>query len=405
MKKFFVLVAVIMVCAACLAACSLPQTSAHGVAEAAGTELYIYIRPDAATLAANESAVPSSVLAQNDSGSEFYLTSSYCYRVHTVAGSYLLDDFNSGYYYIENLPEGVTASATLPEGFESSEVPSAPLALAEGATVTVLKPDMVTVDKVNAVVLTGGSAYGLAACDGVVKYLAEKGAGFRSMGKVVPLVTGAVIYDLNQNEIHAPDAKMGYEACKNAITTPLLGQNGVGKGATLGKIRGQKYDAKSGVGACTVKVAGVTLTAIVAVNALGDVFDPEQGKIVAGARANDGSFLDTERHIVSGGILKMFAGANTTIGCLLTNAKLDKVGANKLASAAQDGLARAIRPVHTDFDGDTVFCLSSDKVPVVNFMLLQTAAAYVTERAIIAAATSGAGCEVCYEEDGEAEEK
>ena len=120
MKKFFVLVAVIMVCAACLAACSLTQTSAHGVAEAAGTELYIYIRPDAATLAANESAVPSSVLAQNDSGSEFYLTSSYCYRVHTVAGSYLLDDFNSGYYYIENLPEGVTASATLPEGFESS---------------------------------------------------------------------------------------------------------------------------------------------------------------------------------------------------------------------------------------------------------------------------------------------
>lgn len=267
-----------------------------------------------------------------------------------------------------------------------------------------LRPEK-TVDKVNAVVLTGGSAYGLAACDGVVKYLAEKGAGFRSMGKVVPLVTGAVIYDLNQKEIHAPNAKMGYEACKNAVTTPLLGQNGVGKGATLGKIRGQKYAAKSGVGACTVKVAGVTLTAIVAVNALGDVFDPEQGKIVAGARANDGSFLDTERHIVSGGILKMFAGANTTIGCLLTNAKLDKVGANKLASAAQDGLARAIRPVHTDFDGDTVFCLSSDKVPVVNFMLLQTAAAYVTERAIIAAATSGAGCEVCYEEDGEAEEK
>lgn len=146
MKKFFVLVAVIMVCAACLAACSLTQTSAHGVAEAAGTELYIYIRPDAATLAANESAVPSSVLAQNDSGSEFYLTSSYCYRVHTVAGSYLLDDFNSGYYYIENLPEGVTASATLPEGFESSEVPSAPLALAEGATVTLVNATTVTAE-------------------------------------------------------------------------------------------------------------------------------------------------------------------------------------------------------------------------------------------------------------------
>ena len=209
-----------------------------------------------------------------------------------------------------------------------------------------LRPEKM-MDKVNAVVLSGGSAYGLASMTGVMEWLAAKGCGYKSMGKLVPIVTGAVLYDLNQKELHHPDAKMGFQACENAGKVPFVGQHGAGKGATVGKIRGLKYASKSGVGAFSVKVAGATVTAIVAVNALGDVFDGEAGRIVAGAKANDGTFLDTERHIVSGGLMKLFMGTNTTIGCILTDAKLDKVGANKLASASHDGLARAIRPVHT----------------------------------------------------------
>ena len=260
-----------------------------------------------------------------------------------------------------------------------------------------LRPEKM-MDKVNAVVLSGGSAYGLASMTGVTEWLAKKGCGYKSMGKLVPIVTGAVLYDLNQKEVHYPDAKMGFNACENAGKVPFVGQYGAGKGATLGKIRGMRYASKSGVGAHTVKVAGVTVTAIVAVNALGDVFDPEKGKIVAGAKANDGSFLDTERHIVSGGLMKLFMGTNTTIGCILTDAKLDKVGANKLASASHNGLARAIRPVHTDYDGDTMFCLASGHRPVVNLMLLQTAAAYAAERACVNAATNCEELTVIYDE-------
>ena len=263
-----------------------------------------------------------------------------------------------------------------------------------------LRPEKM-MDKVNAVFLAGGSAYGLAAADGIMRWMRERGYGYRTAGKIVPIVSGAVIFDLNHREYHTPTAETGFEACENASRTPAFGQNGVGRGATAGKIRGLRYASKTGVGACTVKTAGVTLTAVVAVNALGDVFDPETGKIVAGAKANDGSFIDTEKHIVSGGLLKLFAGANTTVGCILTDARIDKVQANKLASAGHGGLSRAIRPVHTDFDGDTLFCLASGKKPVLNLLLLQTAAAYAVERAVVAAATEGAAYDVSYDESAE----
>ena len=260
-----------------------------------------------------------------------------------------------------------------------------------------LRPEKM-MDKVNAVVLSGGSAYGLASMTGVSDWLAANNCGFKSMGKLVPIVTGAVLFDLNQKEIHYPDAKRGCQAGENAGKTPFLGQYGAGRGATVGKIRGLRYASKSGVGAYTVKVAGVTVTAIVAVNALGDIFDPEKGVIVAGAKANDGSLLDTEKHIVSGGLMKLFMGTNTTIGCILTDAKLTKSAANKLASASHDGLARAIRPVHTDYDGDTMFCLASGHRPVANIMLLQTAAAYAAERAVVNAVSDSDSLTVIYDE-------
>ena len=225
-----------------------------------------------------------------------------------------------------------------------------------------LRPEKM-MDKVNAVVLSGGSAYGLASMTGVMEWLAAKGCGYKSMGKLVPIVTGAVLYDLNQKELHHPDAKMGFQACENAGKVPFVGQHGAGKGATVGKIRGLKYASKAGVGAFSVK--------------------------------------DTERHIVTGGLMKLFMGTNTTIGCILTDAKLDKVGANKLASASHDGLARAIRPVHTDFDGDTMFCLASGHRPVLNLMLLQTAAAYAAERASVNAVAGASDLTVIYDETDE----
>lgn len=263
-----------------------------------------------------------------------------------------------------------------------------------------LRPEKM-MDKINAVVLAGGSAYGLGAANGVMDYLRERGAGYRTAGKTVPIVPAAVIFDLNAKEYRYPTPEMGYEACKNASTAPRFGQYGAGKGATVGKIRGMKYACKSGVGAFTVKTAGVYVTAIMVVNALGDVFDCESGKIVAGAKANDGSFIGTEKHIVSGGLLKLFAGSNTTIGCIITDAKIDKAQANKIATSAQSGLARAIRPVHTDYDGDTVFCLASGHKPVLNSLLLQTAAAYAAERAAVAAVADCGDCEILFDEDVE----
>ncbi|MEG1529089.1 MAG: P1 family peptidase [Clostridia bacterium] len=247
------------------------------------------------------------------------------------------------------------------------------------------------VQKMNAVVLSGGSAYGLAASTGVMDYCRDNGIGLRTAGKIVPIVAQAVIFDLNQKEYHCPDAKLGLDACLNTKNSLTFGQVGAGIGATVGKIRGVKNSSKSGIGAATVKIAGVNVTAIVVVNAMGDVVNPETNQIIAGAKNSDGSFLDTNKCLKDGSFMKLMMGSNTTIGCILTDANISKVEANKLATISHNGLARTIRPVHTDFDGDTMFCLSSGHRPVLNFMLLQVAAVEATEKAILNAVSSGVG--------------
>lgn len=259
-----------------------------------------------------------------------------------------------------------------------------------------LRPDK-AVQKINAVVLSGGSAYGLSSCDGVMRYLKDKGCGHKMGNKVVPIVSGAVIYDLNDKDYHIPDSENGYEACLNASENPLFGQVGVGKGATVGKIRGIKNACKSGIGAYTVKVAGVTVTAIICVNALGDVIDKD-GKILAGAKGKDGEFINTSDCLLNNRFGTLLFG-NTTIGCILTNAKLDKLQANKIASVAHNGLAKSISPVHTDYDGDTLFCMATGKVPVLNLVLLQTAAVEAVENAVRAAVKSGENYTVICEEE------
>lgn len=254
-------------------------------------------------------------------------------------------------------------------------------------------------DKINAVVLSGGSAYGLGASQGVMNYLLENKIGYKVGNKIVPIVCGASIYDLNQKEYHYPTPEMAVDACKNAGSNTSFGQVGVGKGATVGKIRGIKYCDKSGIGAATVKVCGVTVTAVVCVNALGDVWNPETNEIVAGAHSNDGGFINANQCLLDGSVFKLLTGKNTTIGCILTDAKLSKIQANKIAQISHNGIARTIRPVHTDFDGDTMFCLASGHRPVVNLMVLQAAAVEATEKAILNAVSSGIGYTVLYDDD------
>lgn len=239
--------------------------------------------------------------------------------------------------------------------------------------------DMLAAEKsqgfVNAVVLSGGSAYGLEAACGVMDYLRENSIGFKVGDKVVPLVAQAILYDLNTpGEYHYPDKSMGYAAAKCAVASGVLfGNIGAGKGATVGKILGANGACKSGIGAATCLFGDVFVTAVIAVNALGDVVDHNSGKILAGARLPNGEYLNTLQALTNGKleqIMKMQSGTNTTIGCVMTNAKLDKVGVNKLAAVAHDGLAMSIRPVHTDADGDTLFALSKgDKTADINIVM------------------------------------
>lgn len=255
------------------------------------------------------------------------------------------------------------------------------------------------VQKINAVFLSGGSAFGLNSACGIMDFLKEKEIGFCLGKKHIPIVCGACLYDLNTEEYHYPDAKMGYEACENAFNNNFaLGQNGAGKGATVGKIRGLKHATKSGIGGATIKIAGVTVTAIVAVNALGDVIEPFSDKILAGAKAKDGSFINTEKCITENKLIKLITGTNTTIGCILTNAKLTKLEANKLSSAAHDGYARVIRPVHTDYDGDAIFTMATGKIPVANFTLLQTGAVRAIEDAVINAVSNVKNLEIIFDQ-------
>lgn len=239
--------------------------------------------------------------------------------------------------------------------------------------------DMLRAEKsqgfVNAVVLSGGSAYGLEASCGVMDYLRENNIGFKVGDKVVPLVAQAILFDLNTpGEYHYPDKSMGYAAAKSAVPYGVrFGNVGAGKGATVGKILGPLGACKSGLGAATCLFGDAFVTAVIAVNALGDVVDHSTGKILAGARLPSGEYLNTLQALTNGTleqIMKMQAGTNTTIGCVMTNAKLDKVGANKLAAVAHDGLAMSIRPVHTDADGDTLFALSKgDKTADINIVM------------------------------------
>ncbi|WP_255440049.1 P1 family peptidase [Caenimonas sedimenti] len=246
------------------------------------------------------------------------------------------------------------------------------------------------VERVHAILLAGGSAFGLDAASGVMRWLDEQGIGLEVGPARVPLVPAAVLFDLPLGDPRIrPDAASGYAACEAASKdAPAEGNFGAGAGAAVGKIFGIARAMKGGIGSASVTVEGVTVGAIVACNALGDVVDPETGRVLAGARTADGqALLDTRRALLQGvGATPMLAGSNTTIGVIATDAVLNKMHTGRLATMGHDGLARAINPLHTLSDGDALFALATGASgKTLGMMTLGTMAAEVTALAVVRA--------------------
>ncbi|MCL2632406.1 MAG: P1 family peptidase [Coriobacteriia bacterium] len=286
------------------------------------------------------------------------------------------------------------------------------------------------VQVVHAVVLSGGSAFGLDASSGVMRWLEEKGIGLKFAGHCIPIVTGACIFDLTVGEPGIrPDADWGYQACSNADTSISTGNVGAGTGATVGKMLGPNLAMKAGLGAASIAVSDLVVTAFVSVNAAGNVFSGSRGRMVAGARDPERplSILDPYQALFAqiqaaaaekdnpllteGDSAAQSSGAgqaaqagsettpedeqaaartNTTIGCILTNAQLTKAQATRVASMAHDGFARAIEPVHTSNDGDTIFVMGSNEVQT-SPDIVGILAARVMEAAIVNAALDAEG--------------
>ena len=219
------------------------------------------------------------------------------------------------------------------------------------------------VQEVHGIVLAGGSAFGLDAASGVMRYLDERNIGFKARNVNVPIVSAAVLIDLFiGNPKVRPGADCGYQAAQEATSAPVAeGNVGAGAGATVGKIAGLDRAMKGGTGtAAVVMPDGLIVSAIVAVNALGDIIDPATGRVVAGVRTPDGASLADARVLLrSGAPLRAFSGENSTIGVVATNAVLTKTQATKIAQMAHDGYARAIAPIHTLADGDTIFTIAT----------------------------------------------
>jgi L-aminopeptidase/D-esterase-like protein len=253
------------------------------------------------------------------------------------------------------------------------------------------------VDKVNAVVLSGGSAFGLEAATGTVRWLEEHNIGWDVRIAKVPIVPAAILFDLpvGGNPKIRPTADCGYRAAAGASAAPVReGTIGAGAGATVGKTGGPGRSMKAGVGSYSITLPnGLSVGAIVAVNAVGDIIDPDTGQVVAGVRNPDGSLADARTLLRSGQTgPRPRAAENTTIGLVATNARLTKAQAHRMALMADDGFARAIFPAHTQGDGDTVFALATGQwTGEVDITQIGALAADVMARAIVRAATEATG--------------
>lgn len=244
------------------------------------------------------------------------------------------------------------------------------------------------VQQVHAVLLSGGSAWGLDAASGVMRWLEENNIGLQTGYGLVPIVPAAVLFDLGVGDARIrPDATAGYQACTVASAqAPAQGNVGAGSGALVGKLLGMARAMRGGIGTASVSAGGVTMGALIACNAVGDVFDPATGRLLAGARSTDGQRIaGTRDALLAGqGTQRLLPGTNTTIGVIATDAVLTKPQAQRLAQVAHDGLARAINPVHTMLDGDTLFALGTGSSgQSADMLLLATLAAEATARAVV----------------------
>ena len=257
---------------------------------------------------------------------------------------------------------------------------------------TPLTDPMTADNPLNAVVLSGGSAFGLAASDGVMKYLEEQGIGYNTGYALVPLVCQSCIFDLGYGKSNIrPDAALGYEACKNAFECcdDSIGNVGAGTGASVGKLMGMKQAQKAGLGIHAIQVGELQIAAVVVVNAFGDIFNPETGQKIAGLMDSTRStFLDLEQMFLQFmSAPKDLFNSNTTIGCVITNAKFDKAKLNKIAAMTRNAYARCINPVGTMADGDSIYACSVGKV-VSDVNLVGTLSAKVMQKAILKAVES-----------------
>ncbi len=269
-----------------------------------------------------------------------------------------VDGIKVGHYTLSERPTGCTVVLTEGGAVAGVDVRGS----APGTRETDLLNPVNTVQQVHAIVLAGGSAFGLDAASGVMRYLAERNIGYDTRVAKVPIVPAAILFDLGLGDPKIyPTADCGYRAAAAATGGPVAeGNVGAGAGATVGKIAGPARAMKSGMGTFALALPdGVVVAALVAVNAVGDVIDPATGEVVAGVRTPDGRALaDARRLVRAGEVAPRLKAPNTTIGVVGTNVRLTKAQATKVAQMAQDGIARAVTPAHTPFDGDTIFALS-----------------------------------------------
>jgi L-aminopeptidase/D-esterase-like protein len=271
-----------------------------------------------------------------------------------------IDGLLVGHFTFHERPTGCTVITSLSSFAAGVDVRGG----APGSRETdLLRPEN-SVQSVNAILLGGGSAFGLDAATGIVRFLEEQGRGFDARGIKIPIVCGAILFDLSLGDPKIrPDAQAGYAAAKAASGEPVAeGNVGAGAGATVGKTLGMEHAMKSGLGSWSLaRGDGLKVGALVAVNCAGDVVNPATGKIIAGARKKDGGFIDAMEQMRRGAQPRALGRDNTVIGVVATNAALDKTRCTKVAQMAQDAIARCIYPSHTPWDGDTIFALATGR--------------------------------------------
>ncbi len=252
------------------------------------------------------------------------------------------------------------------------------------------------VGRVNGLFFAGGSAFGLSAADGLRRYLRDRRVGFDTGHGLVPIVAGAIIFDLGINETEVyPDAQLAIEACGNASSGPVReGSAGAGLGATVGKLFGPERRMKGGVGSSCIHARnGIKVGALMVVNAFGEIYDPSTGAKVAGARKDAASLelSDSLPELTEMACVKGFAeGEATIVGAVATNARFNKTQLTKVAQMAHDGLARTVFPVHTQFDGDAVFALSCGDIQGADVSMIGSLAVLATSEAILRAVRKAA---------------